>query len=93
MIGARTIGAAERALTLAVDWARERVQGRPVRHASRRHLGLRDKRADDGDYRDTVDLLVAAGAPPDRNRRRGSVHRHLASPAPARPASLSTPAA
>jgi alkylation response protein AidB-like acyl-CoA dehydrogenase len=27
MIGARTIGAAERALTLAVDWARERVQG------------------------------------------------------------------
>jgi acyl-CoA dehydrogenase len=26
MIGARTIGAAERALTLAVDWARERVQ-------------------------------------------------------------------
>src|SRR6185312_12276252 len=27
MIGARTIGAAERALTLAVDWARARVQG------------------------------------------------------------------
>ncbi|GHE79484.1 butyryl-CoA dehydrogenase [Amycolatopsis deserti] len=27
MIGARTIGAAERALTLATDWARERVQG------------------------------------------------------------------
>ena len=27
MIGARTIGAAERALTLALDWARERVQG------------------------------------------------------------------
>lgn len=27
MIGARTIGAAERALTLAVNWARERVQG------------------------------------------------------------------
>ncbi|KXF52923.1 acyl-CoA dehydrogenase [Rhodococcus sp. SC4] len=27
MIGARTIGAAERALTLAVDWARDRVQG------------------------------------------------------------------
>ena len=27
MIGARTIGAAERALTLAVDWARTRVQG------------------------------------------------------------------
>jgi alkylation response protein AidB-like acyl-CoA dehydrogenase len=27
MIGARTIGAAERALTLAVDWARHRVQG------------------------------------------------------------------
>ncbi|MFE5117596.1 acyl-CoA dehydrogenase family protein [Arthrobacter koreensis] len=27
MIGARTIGAAERALTLAVEWARERVQG------------------------------------------------------------------
>jgi acyl-CoA dehydrogenase len=27
MIGARTIGAAERALTLAVDWARERLQG------------------------------------------------------------------
>ena len=31
MIGARTIGAAERALTLAVDWARERVQfGEPL---------------------------------------------------------------
>ncbi|MGB3698670.1 MAG: acyl-CoA dehydrogenase family protein [Gordonia sp. (in: high G+C Gram-positive bacteria)] len=27
MIGARTIGAAERALTLAVDWAKNRVQG------------------------------------------------------------------
>ena len=27
MIGARTIGAAERALTLATDWAKERVQG------------------------------------------------------------------
>ena len=27
MIGARTIGAAERALTLAVDWAKQRVQG------------------------------------------------------------------
>ena len=27
MIGARTIGAAERALTLAVDWATQRVQG------------------------------------------------------------------
>ncbi|AKS33799.1 acyl-CoA dehydrogenase family protein [Mycolicibacterium goodii] len=27
MIGARTIGAAERALTLAVEWAKERVQG------------------------------------------------------------------
>ncbi|WP_454561139.1 acyl-CoA dehydrogenase family protein [Mycobacterium haemophilum] len=27
MIGARTIGAAERALTLAVDWARERMHG------------------------------------------------------------------
>ncbi|WP_405565043.1 acyl-CoA dehydrogenase family protein [Streptomyces sp. NBC_01180] len=27
MIGARTIGAAERALTLAADWSRERVQG------------------------------------------------------------------
>ncbi|HEY0574082.1 MAG TPA: acyl-CoA dehydrogenase family protein [Pseudonocardia sp.] len=27
MIGARTIGAAERALTLATDWARQRVQG------------------------------------------------------------------
>ena len=31
MIGARTIGAAERALTLAVDWARTRVQsGEPI---------------------------------------------------------------
>ena len=32
MIGARTIGAAHRALTLAADWARERVQGGAASH-------------------------------------------------------------
>ena len=42
MIGARTIGAADRALTLAAEWARTRVQGgarldRPA--ADRRHAG------------------------------------------------------
>ena len=36
MIGARTIGAAERALTLALDWAKTREQGerRPDRATS-----------------------------------------------------------
>ena len=59
-----------------------------MRRACQRHLGLRDNRAVDGDYRGTVELLVVAADAPTRHEPppRFRTSTPCSSPAPAPPA-------